>query len=139
MNSDIENELIFKVKPKIEIDVTRFDISALLDDQSIDYWGYYNYDDSQYKEALDELIKMGVSKDVICYEDVLANILIKGNTIEIKDVESGDKYKLTLNKLKIGMQKAIEKGYWSGDFDKVDAEINDCIIQCAVLGDVIYG
>ena len=139
MDNNIENELIFKVKPKIAIDVTRFDISALLDDISIDYWGYYNYDDSQYKEAHDELIKMGVSKDVICYEDVLANMLIRGNTIEIKDGEGEGEYKLTLNKLKIGMQKAIEKGYWNGDFDKVDAVINDCIIQCAVLGDVIYG
>lgn len=137
--NNIENELIFKVKPKIAIDVTRFDISALLDDRSIDYWGYYDYDDSQYKESHDELIKKGVSENEICYEDVLANMLIRGNTIEIKDIEGEDTYKLTLNKLKIGMRKAIEKGYWNGDFDKVDAVINDCIIQCAVVGDAIYG
>lgn len=120
--------------------LTHDDLVSILSgaDTGIAYWAEsMDVDQGDYDIAREELINdMG---DDICYEDVLAAVLEKGKNIVIVDNEDGESYTLNLNKLLIGVSKAITEyslgfniGYW-------DAVACDIAIQCAIFGEVIFG
>lgn len=72
----------------------------------------------------------------------------RGGTLILHDAEEDEKYELTLDKLLKGIEIAAINNYYSDyewingneiDCCQVDAEVADCIVQCALFGDIIYG
>ena len=128
---------------KYNINITELshdDLVSILSgaDSGIAYWAESMYADQEdYDAAREELIDdMG---DNICYEDVLATVLKKGKNRVIVDNEDGESYTLNLNKLLIGVSKAIAEQLLSFDIDDWDAADCDIAIQMAIFGEVIFG
>ena len=71
-------------------------------------------------------------------DEKLYYILAKGQSIVLINTETDEEYILTHGKLKKGIRLAIDKDYWSGDMDDVDAEIADIIFQCALFEDIMF-
>ena len=73
--------------------------------------------------------------------------IVRGGSLMLYDIESSDKWELTLNKFLHGLALAIESGASvtidaeSGyiDTSDVDAECADMIIQFALFGDLVFG
>lgn len=72
----------------------------------------------------------------------------RGGELKLYDAEDGKVYTLTQEKLLKGIKLAIENMYYSDyewynanelDCCQIDAAVADCIIQCALFDDVIYG
>lgn len=72
----------------------------------------------------------------------------RGGVLKLYDSEDDEVYELTLDKLLKGIEIAARDNYYSEyewingseiDCCQVDAEVADCIVQCALFGEVVYG
>ena len=130
---------------KFDVNVTELTHQDLVDILSgalsgCSYWcSSVNYDKAEYEIARNEY-KKSSTKDYCCYEDVLAQMLSSEKTLFFYDGEEDAEYALDLEILKKGISKAIQNGVANADnFEEADDETFDCIIQYAVLGEVVYG
>lgn len=123
----------FEIKIERTINVTQEDIDDIMCsalEGGITYWCYK-------------------AKVVGDYLGEYANEQIsRGGTLKLYDQEDGSIYELTLDKLINGIKIAANNNYYSDyewiygneiDCCQIDAEVADCIVQCALFGDVIYG
>ncbi len=71
--------------------------------------------------------------------------IARGGSLILYDNESDDKWELTLEKMLTGIGLWLESGGCSAledgklDLCEVDGEADDCIVQYALFGDVIFG
>ena len=63
----------------------------------------------------------------------------RGGDLILYDAEREDRWTLTLDLFLHGLKLAIEQGYFSGDFDDMDAGIADVIVQLALFDEVVFG
>lgn len=146
------------VKPTIQVKITKEDVLDIICSAvngGVGYWAAVSADDNDYSEAKKHLVEQGADLKDVCYEEVFAQILFDGKELEVTDIEKDETYLLSLEKLFIGLRKAIEEGYyshynwfvpegdgfgeWQLETSQIDSEVSDVIIQLAVFGEVIYG
>lgn len=146
------------LKPTIQVKITKEDVLDIICSAvngGVGYWGTTSANDEDYSEAKKHLVEQGADLKDVCYEEVFAQILFDGKSLEITDIENDKKYFLSLEKLFIGLRKAIEEGYyphynwfvpegdgfgeWHLETSQIDSEVSDVIIQLAVFGQVVYG
>ena len=73
--------------------------------------------------------------------------IARGGSLMLYDIESSDKWELTLDKFLRGLTKAIEDGApitinaedGSVDMSDMDADCADTIVQYALFGEVVFG
>ena len=93
----------------------------------------------EYRNAKQRLTQR-MGEDEICFEDVLAEVLLSSHSIILTDEEEGEEYTLTIENLKQAIGKALEDGTVSPDLEyEWDCEDCDSILQIALFGEVIYG
>ena len=71
-----------------------------------------------------------------------SDILAHGAVLTLCDVESSDKWDLTLDKFIQGLKMHLEKSKYSSIedlMDSYDAYDADCIIQYAIFNEIIFG
>lgn len=110
------NKTCALLKPTIQVKITKEDVLDIICSAvngGVGYWGATSANDEDYSEAKKHLVEQGVNPKDVCYEEVFAQILFDGKSLEITDIEKGEKYFLSLEKLFIGLRKAIEEGYYS--------------------------
>lgn len=77
------------------------------------------------------------------YESVVKNILTGKKVFTIKDYEDNDKiYQLNLDAIKSGLEIMADKFpkvFAEVLLDNTDAGTGDIFLQCALLGEVLYG
>ena len=153
-------EIAKEINPQITIKITKEDVVDILSSAigGISYWGEIVPNDRQYEEAKKWLLENAepdYDDGEICYEEVVAQILFDGKSLEITDIENDKKYFLSLEKLFIGLRAAIEEGYYShynwyvpkgdgfGEWQlnccQVDSAVADIIIQFSLFGEVLFG
>lgn len=73
--------------------------------------------------------------------EIVAEILLGGGEVEITDLEGDEepKYKLTLERLLVGIQKNEEKRPFDCDLENYDAITCDAIFQYALYDEVVFG
>ena len=80
--------------------------------------------------------------------DYASEQIARGGSLKLYDAEDDQVYDLNLDKLLKGIKLAIESQYFDEydwyaanelDCCSIDAMVADCIIQCALFDDVIYG
>ena len=80
--------------------------------------------------------------------DYASEQIARGGTLLLFDAEDDEIYELNIDKLLNGIKIAYENQFFSEyewcngkelDCCNVDAMVADCIVQCALFGDVIYG
>lgn len=125
-------EFEYIVKKKI----TEQEIKNLIIDgieTGIGYWATVNDD-------IEEFEKYYNTTD-LAMSEIVAEILLKGGSVKITDVEEGEepKFDFTLDRLLVGIQKNAENRPWDCDLENYDAITCDCIIQYAIFDDVIFG
>lgn len=114
-------------------------VNALSLASEIDYWGEICFDDDVYNAARVRIAEDDSrKKDVICFEEVLAEILEHGDKLKIWDREEDKDYELNLEQLLSGIaMNAAESG--ESDPDDWDGNSGDCIIQYAIFEELVYG
>ena len=114
-----------------ETEITDVISSAIYD---IGYWCVIDNDTDIWDETSDSL------SDDHTFEDVFFEVLKRGKSVELIDVEDSDEvWELTMDKLINGIKLTIEQGYWNGDFDEIDGEVGDIIFQMALFGEIVFG
>lgn len=99
------------------------------------YWcDDFDYSKSEYEEAKSTL---RASKENICFEEVLLQMLKEDKTLTLHDAEEDRIYPLTLDKLMRGIGKHISNGA-TRDIDNWDAEDADCVIQYALFDEIVF-
>lgn len=82
------------------------------------------------------------------YGEYASDQISRGGSLRLYDYYDGEKYLLTKEKFLKGLQTAYEMGYANYDdwvdnerieTSEIDAIAADCIVQCAIWGDVVYG
>ncbi len=73
--------------------------------------------------------------------EIVAEILLGGGEVEITDLEGDEepKYRLTLERLLVGIQKNEEKRPFDCDLENYDAITCDAIFQYALYDEVVFG
>lgn len=155
-------DVVRRIEPKITIEITKEDIVDIFSSafgSGIRYWGEEKPNIKAYNEArnwLQENAKPDYEDGEICYEEILAQILFDGRSIQIIDKEGQNNENwLTLTNLTFGIQRAFREGYfshynwvtpdgdgfgiWHLNTSQIDAEVSDVIIQLAIFNEVIYG
>ena len=146
------------LKPTIQVKITKEDVLDIICSAvngGVGYWGVTSANDEDYSEAKKHLVEQGVGPKDVCYEEVFAQILFDGKSLEITDIENGKNYFLSLEKLFVGLRKAIEEGYYShynwyvpegdgfGEWQlnccQIDSVVADIIIQFSLFGEVLFG
>lgn len=75
-----------------------------------------------------------------CIDEQMYRILAKGESVILIDEEDDYRqYELTMDKLLKGIQKTIDNDYWDGDIYEADGTVGDCIFQCALFDELVYG
>lgn len=108
------------------------------------YWcGEVTWKDEEYAEAKAReiaLLENCIDEDVVSVEDIMANMLLNGKSLIIKDEEGEfEDAELTLENLRNGLNLSIENDLISLDIDDWDAADCDIIIQNAIFNEVVYG
>lgn len=130
-----------KIKTTVTVtELTRDDIADILSCEhgGFDYWAELLPGGTQYRDAKEELeSEADADPDRICWEDVLAQIILHHDGLIVYDREEDKRHLLTRNKLAFGIECRIAEG--RADPDDWDAADADCIMQYAIFGEVIYG
>ena len=122
-------------------DLTPDDVVNILSCEhgGFDYWADLLPGRKQYMDAKEELAsEADADPDRICWEDVLAQIILHHDGLVVVDIEEDRKHLLTRDKLLRGIAQYINNG-GDADPDDWDAISADCIMQYAIFGEVIYG
>ena len=124
----------------VQLSINTEDIVNLLSFEGggFDYWASISTEDDAYEAASRRLTKRLKNKhNMICYEDVLANILENGGELTITDREDDKEFTLDMAMLLKGYKLYVEN---DGDInsDTMDAIGADMILQYAVFGEQIY-
>jgi hypothetical protein len=91
------------------------------------------YKDADYKKAQKQL-------NSPCYEDVLLQILIDGNSLVLVDHEcDGQAFKITIQDVYERLPATPNRHLMDMVNEEDDAETADVILQTIFLGEVIYG
>lgn len=119
----------------------------------ISYWAELDLSTQKYNDAKRSLVELG--RKNICFEDVLTQLLLTGETLPIVDREDedGQAYYLTLGTLAYGV--AMYREYQNDDtvdaiakltdeeleefFEDLDGADADLIVQYALFDDIIFG
>lgn len=89
------------LKPTIQVEITKEDVLDIICSAvngGVEYWGATSANDEDYSEAKKHLVEQGEDLKDICYEEVFAQILFDGKSLEITDIENDKKYFLSLEK-----------------------------------------
>lgn len=122
----MENEKSFNIECKINVAITQSMIDDILADAldgGITYW-------------------CGEADVVGDYlGDYTSDQISRGGSIKLRDIEDeNEEWVLNLDKFLAGYRKSIEKGYWSGDYERdYDSSVADVIVQLALFEEVVYG
>ena len=138
------HEIIGSVTRTEHISVSFDDMVDLLSSAfpAISYWGDVDYVEDAYAEAKKSLRSRPqfANEKVICYEEVLTEGLIKGIlTLDIWDREDDRHYQLTLSDIINGLDIYLNLELGVEFPDDMDGAMADCIFQCAIFGEVVYG
>ena len=116
-------------KEYTDVDMENIVVTAL--EGGIGYWACLDNDCDDFNEKPD-----GTPTSVWCWQ-----LLKKGKELRFLDAGYPDEaeYRLDLQTLLYGIEKAIECNVWDGDMDIVDAEVADAIFQYSIFDDIIYG
>lgn len=112
----------------------------------LDYISNYGleltYDDADYKAAKQNILKNKTAADisVVCYEDVLLQILRDGKTLTLIDNEGGeDPAEITILHVHERVEKTPLRHLMDAINESDDVVTADVILQTVFLGDVVYG
>lgn len=133
------------MKVKVEVlELEKDDIVSILSGfmSYSDYWcGGVDWKDEEYEEAKTrETAILEDDDDSVCIEDIMANMLLNGKSLILKDAEGEfEDAELTLEYLKNGLNLSFKNGLISLDDSSWDASDCDIIIQNAIFNEVVYG
>lgn len=125
----------------VQMSINTDDIVNLLSFEGggFDYWAIISTEDDTYEAASRRLTKRLKNKhEMICYEDILANILENGGELTITDRADDKEFTLDMDMLLKGYKLYFENG-GDLDSDNMDANDADAILQYALFGELIYG
>ena len=99
------------------------------------------YSDKQYKTARASLHKAGHPTDVVCYEDVLMQLLRDGGKLTVIDVECEDEYTRTISLADVHARVQTTPIRFLMDMinEEDDAETADVVLQTVFFEDIIFG
>lgn len=99
----------------------------------ITYWALLHINTVKFKKYYNETD--------LAISEIVADILLKGGSVKITDIEevADTKYDLTLDRLLIGIQKNAEERPHDCDLENYDAITCDCIFQYALYDEVVFG
>jgi len=107
-----------------------------------DYGLELTYDDADYKAAKQNILKNKTAEDisVVCYEDVLLQILRDGKTLTLVDNEYGeDPAEITILHVHERVEKTPLRHLMDIINENDDAVTADVILQTVFLNEVVYG
>jgi len=109
--------------------------------QEMHYYGLeLQYSDEDYESAKQSIIERLGNNHVICYEDVLMEILKMGNSLSLADLEGGEDTRfITLKEVHERVSNTPIRHLMDAINENGDAVTADVIIQTVFLNDVIYG
>lgn len=125
---------------EIKIIVTTDDIVNLLacEGGGFDYWAeILEAGEKDYEAARNRILHRGKKDRMICYEEIVAEILEAGEKLTIYDREEDKDHELTLDKLLTGFRLYADSMHGL-NMDDFDADVADQILQNAVFGEVVY-
>lgn len=127
----------------VSITLEHSDIVTILSGEAggFDYWGRIEPDHKLYVQAKQKLLESGkFTEEDLCYEDILAEMLLSGKILKIIDQEDPDKiYRVSYGMLKKGVEQNYIDFPEDRDLEEGDALTCDRIMQYAVFGDIIFG
>lgn len=105
----------------------------------ISYWAEVDWNKDDYKTARKYAVEHP-QKYGISFEYVIAIMLMcEQKTITIIDYDDDTEYKLDLDLIIKGVEKAINGGFWDGvDLCNADAITGDAIVQYAIFDEIVY-
>jgi hypothetical protein len=103
--------------------------------------GYYDleltYEPSDYASARFTLTKE--ASDIICYQDVLMQILRDGKSLTMVDLEAEESYSINLQDVHERVQQTPVHNLLEMIEGRDDATTADCIIQQVFFSEIIFG
>ena len=112
------------------------DLLSLMGDGGIGYWGDLSATtETVYQCAKANLKQEGLTD--VCYEDILAEILISGGKLDILDQEEEKHHTFTLAQFEKAVSAACEE--FGTYMDMWDGDTGDYIGQYLCFGEIIYG
>lgn len=134
------------MKVKVEVlELEKDDLVSILSGfmSYSNYWcGEVDWKEEEYEEAKAREIALleDDKEDSVCIEDIMANMLLNGKSLILKDAEGEfEDAELTLEYLKSGLNLSFKNNSISLDADDWDAADCDIIIQNAIFNEVVYG
>ena len=97
-----------------------------------------DYNDNEYHETKH---KLGAASPgiMVCYEDVLMEMLREGKSLHIVDVNEDERFPITLQLVHDRVQETPHRHLMDSINERGDATTADCILQTVIYGEVIYG
>ena len=95
------------------------------------------YDIQEYKKAKETA--KAEDGGVVCYEDVLMEMLKNGNTLLAEDFDADETYTLTLDKMYAQMYEVPVNRLMQMINERDDADTADIILQVCFIGEHTYG
>jgi len=95
------------------------------------------YDEQEYKKAKETA--KAENEGLVCYEDILMEMLKNGNTLLAEDFDADETYTLTLDKMYTQMYEVPANRLMEMINQRDDADTADIILQVCFIGEHTYG
>lgn len=128
----------FEIKYTTTITTEHITNVLSMESGGFDYWGEICIEQEDYEAARVRLLNKGQNSDMLCYEDVLAEILESGRALKVWDREEDKYYPLDLAVLLKGFKLFVEDACSPDDLEDLDGSCADIIMQFALFGEIIY-
>ena len=125
-----------KLTINIEVEITKEIVENIIGNA---FYGMNYWAEGMYIKNWGEVVKE--ETEDLCSSELYTEILCNGGSLRVVDLDD-EEYELNASKLCNGIKTVLRKYSHLADMsnlEEVDSQGAECIIQCALYGDIIYG
>lgn len=125
-----------KLTVNIEVEITKDTVLSIIEGA---FYGMNYWAEGMYIKNWGKVVKE--ETEDLCSSELYTEILLNEGSLRVVDLDD-EEHELNASKLCNGIKTVLEKYSHLADMsnlEMIDSQGAECIIQCALFGDIIYG
>lgn len=125
-----------KLTINIEVEITKEIVENIIGNA---FYGMNYWAEGMYIKNWGEVVKE--ETEDLCSSELYTEILLSEGSLKVIDLDE-EEHELNISKLCDGIKMVLRKYSHladMSDLEMIDSQGAECIIQCALYGDIIYG
>lgn len=128
-----------QVEIKVKLNIDEKELSSIFDGA---FYGMKYWAKGMYPKSYGELDKADLEKEKIYTCEQYAAIILNGGSLLVVENTENKEYEINLDKIVSGLEILSLKYPHLinlSDIESMDSNSSECLVQCAIFNEIIYG